>query len=104
MVIGSQILSCRIDSQASSKTIIDWRHYDITNVEHKHVDLPEDIQNKLQNFMKMIDLRYGAIDLIETPEHNFIFLEINPSGQWEWIANLTGLPIPEAVAKMLEEF
>jgi len=104
MVIGSQVLSCRIDSQASDKTRIDWRHYDLDNVEHRHVDLPEDVQNKLRNFMKMIDLRYGAIDLIETPEHDFIFLEVNPSGQWEWIANLTGLPIPEAVAKMLEEF
>jgi len=104
MAIGSRILSCRIDSQASDKTKIDWRHYDLENVRHECVDLPEDVQKKLLRFMAMVDLRYGAIDLIETPDHDFVFLEINPSGQWGWIANLARLPIPKAVAQMLEEF
>lgn len=104
MVIGSRVLACRIDSQASSKTKIDWRHYDLDNVEHKDVDLPEDVQCKLLNFMGMAGLRYGAIDMIETPDHDFVFLEVNPSGQWGWIADLAGLPIPEAVAKMLVKF
>ena len=52
--------------------------------------------------MEGVDLRYGAIDLIETPDGEFVFLEVNPSGQWGWIADLGGLPIPEAVADMLE--
>jgi len=104
MAIGSSILSCRIDSQASEKTKVDWRHYDLENTEHKYVELPEVVRKKLLSFMSMIDLRYGAIDLIETPDGNFVFLEINPSGQWGWINTLAGLPIPEAVAQMLYEF
>lgn len=50
------------------------------------------------------DERISAIDLIETPQGEFVFLEVNPSGQWGWIADLAGLPIPEAVADMLESF
>ena len=52
--------------------------------------------------MDAIGLKYGAIDLIETPNGDFVFLEVNPSGQWGWISDLAGLPIPEAVADMLE--
>jgi len=50
----------------------------------------------------MIGLQYGAIDLIETPKREFVFLEVNPSGQWGWIADFARLPIPEAVVEMLE--
>lgn len=103
MAIGSKVLSCQIDSQASEKTKIDWRHYDFDNVTHIEKELPYDIEKKILCFMKAIDLSYGAIDLIETPEGEFVFLEINPSGQWEWIHKLTNLPIPQAVATMLHE-
>lgn len=101
MVIGDHVLSCRIDSQASEMTAVDWRHYDFENVEHVQVALPHDAKDKLRQFMRAIDLRYGAIDLIETPDGDFVFLEVNPSGQWGWIADFAGLPIPSAVADML---
>lgn len=102
MAIGNRILACRIDSQSSNMTKIDWRHYDFSKVEHLQVELPKDLQEKLLDFMKKIGLKYGAIDLIETPDGKFIFLEINPSGQWGWIHDFAKLPIPEAVADMLE--
>lgn len=101
MIIGNRVLSCRIDSQASEATRVDWRHYDFENVAHLQVELPKEVQQKLHRFMRAIDLKYGALDLIETPDGDFVFLEVNPSGQWGWIADLAGLPIPEAVVEML---
>jgi len=101
MVIGNKVLACQIDSQASELTKIDWRHYDFEKVAHVKYTLPVEICDKLQAFMKAINLTYGAIDMIETPEGDYVFLEINPSGQWEWISYYAGLPIPEAVAEML---
>lgn len=102
MVIGNTVLSCRIDSQASKATKIDWRHYDFDNVEHVQSYLPNEVCSKLLTFMREVGLQYGAIDLIETPDQEFVFLEVNPAGQWGWIADFAKLPIPEAVANMLE--
>lgn len=102
MVIGNQVLACRIDSQASPMTRTDWRHYDFDNVEHVRVELPNEIQACLINFMHELELNYGAIDLIETPEGNYVFLEVNPCGQWGWIEHYAGLGIPQAVASMLK--
>lgn len=101
MVIGSRVLTCRIDSQASERTRVDWRHYDFKAVSHKAIDLPREVEHRLMRFMEKARLRFGAIDLIETPDGDYVFLEVNPTGQWGWIAELAGLPIPEAVADML---
>ena len=46
-------------------------------------------------------LRYGAIDLIVTPEGRIVFLELNPTGQYLWIEQATGLPISLALAELL---
>lgn len=102
MVIGNQVLACRIDSQASSMTKTDWRHYDFDNVEHVRVELPNEVQTHLINFMRELELNYGAIDLIETPEGDYVFLEVNPCGQWGWIEHYADLPISQAVANMLK--
>ncbi|MHB0865321.1 MAG: hypothetical protein ACYC1Y_00210 [Minisyncoccota bacterium] len=102
MVIGNQVLACRIDSQASPMTKTDWRHYDFDNVEHVRAELPVEVQQKLLRFMQKIELNYGAIDLIETPDGEYVFLEVNPCGQWGWIEHYAELSIPQAVANMLK--
>lgn len=102
MIVGSQILTCRIDSQASPMTMTDWRHYDFDNVEHIRAELPIEVQRRLLHFMRETELNYGAIDLIETPAGEYVFLEVNPCGQWGWIEHYAGLPIPQAVANMLK--
>ena len=34
-------------------------------------------------------------------DDDYVFLEINPNGQWGWIQSRTGLPIAEALADLL---
>ena len=53
--------------------------------------------------MQELGLRYGAIDLILTPDDRFVFLEINPNGQYLWIELATDLPISAAIADHLLE-
>lgn len=103
MAIGKSILACKIDSQASEKTRIDWRHYDFENVRHEHTTLPSLVAQNIKKFMTAVDIRYGAIDLIETPKGEFVFLEVNPSGQWQWIEHYASLPITSTIADMLIE-
>lgn len=39
--------------------------------------------------------------MIVTPQDEYVFLEINPNGQWLWIERLTNLPISEIIADTL---
>ena len=51
--------------------------------------------------MRRLGLRFGAIDLILTPDGRYVFLEINPNGAWLWMQRTTGLPIGEAICDVL---
>lgn len=100
-IVGESHLACRIESQKSSIANIDWRRYDIPNTPHYKIDPPEDIKQKCRKVMQKLNLVYGAIDFVVTPEGGWYFLEINPSGQWMWIEDLTGLPISRRIAEWL---
>jgi hypothetical protein len=100
-VVGQQLFAAEIDSQTSRSTRHDWRHYDDPNVQYRVHTLPAELASRCLRLVESLGLSYGAIDLIQTPEGNYVFLEINPNGQWAWIEEMTGLPISEAIADWL---
>jgi len=51
--------------------------------------------------LEKFQLNFGAIDMVLTPNDEYVFLELNPNGQWLWLEHLTGLPISEEMAKLL---
>jgi glutathione synthase/RimK-type ligase-like ATP-grasp enzyme len=51
--------------------------------------------------VQALGLCFGAIDLILTPDGEYVFLEVNLNGQWAYIEDLLGLPISAAIAEML---
>jgi D-alanine-D-alanine ligase-like ATP-grasp enzyme len=53
--------------------------------------------------MSRLSLAYGAIDLVLTPDGRYIFLEINPNGQWLWIDEMLSLGISHSIAERLSE-
>lgn len=100
-IVGERIFSCAIHSQDSERTKHDWRNYDVPNVRHEICELPEDLKEKLRALMRFWKLSFGAMDIILTPSGEYVFLEINPGGQWGWIEDFTGLPISRAIAETL---
>ncbi|MDI6785936.1 MAG: hypothetical protein QMD92_04420 [bacterium] len=99
-IVGDTIFPVEIHSQKSEKAKTDWRK-DTLNLKHKIHQLPKDVEKKLIKFMKKLDLNFGAVDMILTPKGKYVFLEINPNGQWGWIQDLTGLPISEEIINLL---
>lgn len=99
-VVGDQVFAAKIHSQQRDDTRHDWRRNALA-LEHKEHQLPVEIQEKCLSLTKKLELQFGAIDMILTPDGRYVFLEINPNGQWAWIEELTGLPISEALIGLL---
>ena len=55
----------------------------------------------LRSLMAALGLVYGAIDMRLTEEGEYVFLEVNPAGQWLFIEQRTGQPITAAVTDRL---
>lgn len=100
-IVGELVFACTINSQSSERTRDDWRHYDFEHVKHEPYILPVEIHGKLLQLMKVWGLQFGAIDMIITPDDDYVFLEVNPQGQWGWIEDLTQMPISQAIANLL---
>jgi hypothetical protein len=100
-VVGEQVFPAEIHSQQTHHTRHDWRRYDLDNTPHFPHDLPRDIEERCVSLVKRLELCYGAIDMILTPDGRYVFVEINPSGQYLWIETQTGLPISAAICDLL---
>ena len=99
-VVGREIFTAEIDSTQAAYPF-DVR-MDMTVPCEPHT-LPEDVCAGLLALMDRLGLEYGAIDMRLTPEGRYVFLEINPAGQYLYIEKLTDLPISHALARHLAE-
>jgi glutathione synthase/RimK-type ligase-like ATP-grasp enzyme len=100
-VVGTKCFAAEIHSQRSERSRLDWRRYDFANVSYNEVELPVGLQEKLSDFMSCTGLVFGCFDLIHSPDGEFVFLEVNQSGQWYWIEALTHMPILDAFVSLL---
>jgi glutathione synthase/RimK-type ligase-like ATP-grasp enzyme len=71
------------------------------NAQYRAEGLPSGVTKQLLELMRQLGLVYGAIDLRLTPDGRYVFLEINPAGQFLYIERATGQPIAAALARTL---
>lgn len=81
--INQKIFTAAIFSQNSHLTESDYRNYNHENMNRViPFNLPQEIMNKLTKLMKDLGLESGSIDMILTPNQEYVFLEVNPNGQF----------------------
>jgi glutathione synthase/RimK-type ligase-like ATP-grasp enzyme len=91
-----KIFSARINSQANENTRKDWRGGDY---QMGPFSLPEQVETSLLRLMDSFGINFASLDMILTPEGEFVFLELNPNGQWLWLERDLGFPL---VANMVD--
>jgi MvdD family ATP-grasp ribosomal peptide maturase len=102
IIVGKRVLTAAVDSQALDKARYDWRKQGVALLNAwEAYTLPGDVEEKLLKLMAEFRLNYGAIDIILTPDGRYIFLEVNPVGEFFWLERCPGLPISEAIALVL---
>ena len=100
-IVGEEIFAAAIHSQDTSYKV-DCR-IDIASARIEATTLPDNVQEQLHALMRAMGLVYGAIDMRRTPDGRYIFLEINPAGQWLFIEHYSGQPITATLARLLRD-
>lgn len=98
VVINEKIFAVRIDKL--NKLEVDWRKPEIIKT-YSNVNLPPELSEALIKLNQSFNLIYSAIDLIEKPNGDYIFLEINPVGEWVWLESELKLNISETLINEL---
>lgn len=101
-IVGDKIFPAKIESQSFKETIIDWRRGENIFLRYEKHKLPQYIREKCLAMTKYLKLEFSAIDLVVDRKGDFIFLEINPNGQWAWIEKRLGYNISGEIIDLLK--
>ena len=98
-IVGEEVFSAAIHSQQTAYAV-DFR-MDMENAAIEAMLLPAEVEDAIRSLVDRLGLVYGAIDMRRTPDDQYVFLEINPAGQWLFVEQKTGQPIAAALAELL---
>jgi len=101
-IVGQRVFAAAVDSQAFERATEDWRRDGLAMLDAwRPYALPAGVERRLLALMSRLELNYGAVDIIVTPDDEHVFLEVNPSGEFFWLERCPGLPISDAIADVL---
>lgn len=101
-IVGRRVFAASVDSQAFERATEDWRRDGLAMLDAwRPYELPADVERRLLALMSRLELNYGAVDIVVTPNDEHVFLEVNPSGEFFWLERCPGLPISDAIADVL---
>jgi ATP-GRASP peptide maturase of grasp-with-spasm system len=94
--------SMAIFSQLDAKTSVDFRRYNWKRFNRcVPVRLPAEIETRIQDFMERVGLNTGSLDLIKRPDGSYVFLEVNPVGQFGFVSSLCNYRLERELAVFL---
>lgn len=99
--VNGELFSAEIDSQTDPDAAVDWRRTSNPTLPHRKLQLPDKLSARICDFMNALGLTFGALDFVRTTAGDYVFLEVNPNGQWLWLEDQLGLPISASVAHWL---
>jgi glutathione synthase/RimK-type ligase-like ATP-grasp enzyme len=65
--------------------------------------LPLEIEQKLHQFMLYKNINCGSIDMMLNKNHEYVFLEVNPVGQYDYVEAFCNYPISKTIADKLAQ-
>ena len=100
--LHGKIFSSAIFSQRDLQTQIDFRHYNLEKPNRViPFQLPAQQEQKICELMKLTKLNSGSIDMILNDKGQYVFLEINPIGQFEQVSIPCNYNLFKKVAEIL---
>lgn len=100
--LNGKLFPMAIFSQENEQTKIDFRKYDLKRPNRcVPYILPDALSGKIKQFMKLMDMNCGSLDMIYTPAGEFYFLEVNPIGQYQWLDKNCNYFLDREIARFL---
>lgn len=100
-VVGHRVFAVRIDTP---EPVLDWRDAPAEHSTYTPIEAPDAVVDGLYRVLTTFGLAYAAPDFLVDRDGRWWFIgDLNPNGQWGWIAGHTGLPIAAAIADLLTQ-
>lgn len=99
IAVGSKLFAGAIDARSSQTGWLDWRRVQPSDrLAWQLEPVPSPLATRVKRFMRAFGLVYAAFDFIVMKKNRWVFLEVNPAGEYGWLERDLGLPISDAIA------
>lgn len=100
--LDGHFYSMAIFSQSNKQTEVDFRKYCAERPNKvEPFKLPRDIEEKLDRLFHYFDLNCGSVDIVVDKSGNYVFLEINPVGQFQMTSSPCNYNLEQIIANYL---
>jgi glutathione synthase/RimK-type ligase-like ATP-grasp enzyme len=95
-VVGGEVYACEIITDAA-----DYRYPGDSDVTMEPCRLPVEIEARCVDLAAALDLLFAGVDLRRAGDGRWVCFEVNPCPGFSYYQRRTGLPIADAVARLL---
>lgn len=99
--VDGTVFAGKIDAGRSEMGKTDWRAATDIRSPWETYRLPEETIRNIDRMMRDLGLLFGAIDIIRHTDGRYVFLEVNPQGEWGMLQRDLNHPIGETIAEKL---
>jgi len=101
-VFNNQYFGMAIFSQMNPRTSLDFKNHDPSHPNRiSPFKIPQGLKKNIRGFMKIAQIDTGSFDFIYSQDGKFYFLEVNTSGQLEWLSQNCNYNIEENIAEFI---
>lgn len=97
--VGAHLFAVAIHAESES-AYIDWRT-DYDSHRYAVIEVPDRVRSGVARYLAAARLEYSAFDFVVQPDGEWVVLEANCVGVWDWLADKCELPIADAFADLL---
>jgi len=85
--LGDYLVAAKLLSQESPTSRLDWKAA-FANLKVEPTEVPAELDRRCRQLLQSLGILFGCLDLIVTPEGDYVFLEVNEMGQFLWLEEL----------------
>ena len=101
VVIGNEVFAAQMVVPGRPQDTIDWRSITFMTLATIPFSLPDAVASQLVELTRSFGIHFASVDMILTSRDEYVFLELNPNGQWLWLDYDAGLPLVNRMANWL---
>lgn len=84
-VVDDTLEAAELRADDAGTPRLDIRRNNMTDVTYRPIELPRRLVGKILRLVRSYGLRFAALDFLRHSDGDFVFLELNPNGQWAWL-------------------
>lgn len=100
--LDGKCYSMAIFSQLDKQTSVDFRKY--SNNRRVPYKLPCELESNILKLMANLELNTGSVDIVKTKDGRYVFLEVNPTGQYGMVSDPCNYYLDKKIAEYLIDY